>query len=84
MERVKKRRRTRPGPVLAFEGIRIGRRNQLLFGLGLLSIILGFITLALGSTSLPAILLVGGYLVLIPWAILAGPPKEPDTQPPAE
>ena len=55
------------------EGIRVGRRNVTLFAVGLASILVGFIALAMGSTSISALLLVGGYLVLVPWAILAGP-----------
>lgn len=53
------------------EGVRVGRRNVLLFGLAIAVIILGFGTLAMGSTALSAILLVVGYLVLVPWAIVA-------------
>jgi hypothetical protein len=53
------------------EGVRIGRRNILLFAAGLAAIALGFLVLSLGGESLAAILLVGGYLVLVPWAIVA-------------
>jgi hypothetical protein len=47
-----------------------GRTNYLIFGAGLLAVILGFITLALGSDTLAPILLVAGYCVIIPVAII--------------
>ncbi len=50
--------------------VRLGRSNIVLFGWALGVIVLGFVTLAMGSTTISAILLVGGYLVLVPWAIL--------------
>ena len=53
-------------------GIHVGRRNVLIFGAALVAIALGFGALALGSISISTILLVGGYLVLVPWAILTG------------
>jgi len=51
-------------------GARIGRRNIVLFVAGLAAIVLGYTILSLGGESLGAILLVGGYLGLVPWAIL--------------
>ncbi len=53
------------------EGARVGRRNVLLFLVGVAAIVLGFFLLSQGAESLATILLVGGYLGLIPWAILA-------------
>ncbi|MCK4303635.1 MAG: hypothetical protein KAY24_05290 [Candidatus Eisenbacteria sp.] len=50
----------------------VGRRNVRFLGAALVAIALGFGALALGSISISTILLVGGYLVLVPWAILAG------------
>jgi len=47
-----------------------GKMNMMLFGAGLASIILGFVTLASGSETLAPILLVLGYCVLVPVAIL--------------
>ncbi len=74
-----KKRPARPRPTAIEDGnlaVRIGRRNVILFVIAIATILLGFVTLALGSTSLPAILLVGGYLILVPWAILAPPGDE--------
>ncbi|MBU1948437.1 MAG: DUF3098 domain-containing protein [Candidatus Eisenbacteria bacterium] len=55
----------------ASEGPEFGRKNWILMGLGLGTIILGFVALALGSITVAPILLVLGYIVLVPWAILA-------------
>lgn len=49
------------------------RKNWILFGGGLLSIVLGFILLSTGDITLAPILLLLGYLVLIPWALVARP-----------
>ena len=51
--------------------IRFGRRNATLFLLAAGVILIGFVALALGDATLAPILLVGGYLALIPWAIMA-------------
>lgn len=48
-----------------------GRKNYILFGIGALVIVVGYIALAGGSITLAPILLLLGYLVVIPWAILA-------------
>jgi hypothetical protein len=48
-----------------------GRKNYLLFGVGALVIVAGYVALAGGSITLAPILLLLGYLVVIPWAILA-------------
>jgi hypothetical protein len=48
-----------------------GRKNYILFGLAALVILAGYIALSRGSTTLAPILLLTGYLVLIPWGILA-------------
>jgi hypothetical protein len=47
-----------------------GKRNWMVLGAGMGSIILGFITLAAGSITLAPILLVLGYCVLIPVGIM--------------
>lgn len=47
-----------------------GTRNYILFGLGLLVIIVGYISLSAGSITLAPILLVLGYCVLIPISII--------------
>ena len=48
-----------------------GRKNYILFGLAALCIIAGYVALSRGSITLAPILLLLGYLVLIPWGILA-------------
>ena len=60
--------------------VRLTRKNGILFGVALLDIILGYVLLRTGSITLAPILLVTGYCVLIPWAIMAreggeAPPK---------
>ncbi len=47
-----------------------GPRNYAVFGIGLLSIVLGYVFLAKGSITAAPILLVLGYCVLIPVAIM--------------
>ena len=55
-----------PGAELPF-----GRKNYILFGVAAVIIVAGYIALAQGSITLAPILLLLGYLVVIPWAILA-------------
>ena len=60
--------------------VRLTRKNWILFGVALLVIVIGFIALRSGSITLAPLLLVAGYCVLIPWAIMAreggeAPPK---------
>jgi len=45
-------------------------KNWIFFGIGLLSIIVGYVTLAKGSITLAPILLVLGYAVFIPIGII--------------
>ncbi|HHI03227.1 MAG TPA: hypothetical protein ENL22_06885 [candidate division Zixibacteria bacterium] len=47
-----------------------GPRNYILFAIGLLVIIVGYISLSAGSITLAPILLVLGYCVLIPISII--------------
>jgi hypothetical protein len=47
------------------------RKNYILFGLAAITIIAGYLSLSSGSITLAPILLLVGYLVLIPWGILA-------------
>lgn len=47
-----------------------GKRNYLVFALALVVIIIGYITLGQGSITLAPILLVVGYCVLIPIALI--------------
>jgi hypothetical protein len=58
-----------------------GPRNYLIFGIGILVIIVGYISLAAGSITLAPILLVLGYCVLIPVSIIINGRKK---MPPAE
>ncbi|NOY88708.1 MAG: DUF3098 domain-containing protein [FCB group bacterium] len=54
-----------------------GKKNYVLFAISLLVIIIGYITLAGGSITLAPILLVVGYCVLIPIALMIkGKPEE--------
>ncbi len=55
-----------PGAELPF-----GRKNYILFGIAAIVILAGYMALARGSITLAPILLLLGYLVVIPWAILA-------------
>ena len=48
-----------------------GPKNYILFGLAAVVILAGYIFLSRGSITLAPILLLTGYLVLIPWGILA-------------
>ena len=48
-----------------------GPKNYVLFGLAAVAILAGYIFLSRGSITLAPILLLSGYLVLIPWGILA-------------
>lgn len=52
------------------EGPVLGRANYILFGVALGVITLGFVILGTGDITLSPILLVIGYLVLVPLAIL--------------
>jgi hypothetical protein len=50
--------------------VKFNRKNMLFFGVGVLSVLIGFIMLASGSIVLAPILLVLGYLVFFPLGIL--------------
>lgn len=52
--------------------LRWSRRNYAILGAGGVAIVAGFVLLALGDKTFAPILLVGGYLGLIPWGLLAG------------
>jgi len=54
-----------------------GRKNFLLLAVGLGLIVVGFLLLALGDTTFAPVLLVGGFLGLIPWGIVAGTRRDP-------
>jgi hypothetical protein len=50
--------------------IALGRKNYAIMGVGIATVIAGFITLSTGSITLAPILLVLGYCVLIPMSLL--------------
>ncbi|MEZ4650540.1 MAG: hypothetical protein R3E97_17490 [Candidatus Eisenbacteria bacterium] len=54
----------------AYQSLDFARKNWILFGVGLASIVGGFLLLAAGDITLAPILLVAGYLGLIPWALV--------------
>ena len=51
--------------------VKLSKRNSLFFGIGLILIVIGFILLATGDIIISPILLVAGYLVFFPLAILS-------------
>jgi hypothetical protein len=67
-ERKTARRAARPVDRLPFE-----RANWILFGVALAVIALGYVFLAAGSITLAPLLLVAGYCVLVPLAIIYKP-----------
>jgi hypothetical protein len=63
-----------PGPRSAeAQGVEIafGKRNYIIFAVAAAVILAGYFALSRGSITLAPILLLTGYLVLIPWGILA-------------
>lgn len=64
----KKEKKEKAREVLA--DIQFTKKSNVLFGVGLLVVILGFILLATGSIVLAPILLVLGYVVFFPLGIL--------------
>jgi hypothetical protein len=73
---VESSRKQRPG---AGEEAHIpwGRRNFTILAAGGGAVALGFVLLAVGDKVFAPILIVGGYLGLIPWGILAADRKAP-------
>ncbi|HWR81964.1 MAG TPA: hypothetical protein VN285_01530 [Candidatus Deferrimicrobium sp.] len=55
-----------------------GKKNYLVFGAAVVVIALGYIALAMGSITLAPLLLVMGYCILIPVALLIRPERESD------
>jgi len=64
------RRRT---PALASDHLPFDRENLILFGIALAVIVVGYLFLAKGSITIAPILLVVGYCVLVPVAIIFRP-----------
>jgi hypothetical protein len=62
------------------QAILMNRKNLMWLGIAIGVIILGFISLALGSTTLAPILLAGGYLVLVPYAIMTSGRQREDAR----
>lgn len=57
--------------VVSRDEVRLTRKNWTLFAVALGMIVVGYIMLANRSITLAPILLVAGYCVVLPWAILA-------------
>ncbi len=73
----KPRPKEKAKPALLF-----GRRNYFWFGIGIAVIVLGYIALGMGDITLAPILLVTGYCVIIPIAILIREKKKkPEEKP---
>jgi hypothetical protein len=70
-ERTPERKRPRKVAPATVHELRLGRRNIVVLAASGGVILFGFIALALGSTTLAPLLLVAGFLVGIPWGILA-------------
>ncbi len=58
------------------EGFHFGRRNYLSLAAALVTIVIGFILLSVGSITAAPILLVLGYCVLVPYGLAAGRRRE--------
>jgi hypothetical protein len=50
--------------------VALGRRNYVTFAIGIVSIVIGYIALGQGSTTAAPLLLVAGYCVIVPLALL--------------
>jgi len=59
-----------------------GRKNYLVFALGIFVIVVGYIFLAHGSITIAPILLVLGYCVIIPLSIIVRDKKEDQSEKP--
>ena len=58
-----------------------GRKNYIVFGIALIVIIIGYLALSQDDITFAPILLVVGYCVLIPIAIMIKGKRESDSQP---
>jgi len=71
--------KTKPNPkakVTEKKGLPFGRRNYIWFGIAIFTIIVGYVFLGSGDITIAPILLVLGYCVLVPIAILLPPEKK--------
>ena len=70
----RRRPRRSGGPRAAEQGgavIPFGKKNYIIFAVAAATILAGYFALSQGSITLAPILLLTGYLILIPWGILA-------------
>jgi len=71
--------KTKPNPkakVAEKKGLPFGKRNYIWFGIAIFTIIVGYVFLGSGDITIAPILLVLGYCVLVPIAILLPPEKK--------
>jgi hypothetical protein len=61
--------------------VELHRKNWILLGSAAVCILLGFLALSHRSITLAPILLLAGYLVLIPWGLVAHRKTTPPTTP---
>ena len=74
--------KTKPNPkakVTEKKGLPFGKRNYIWFGIAIFTIIVGYVFLGSGDITIAPILLVLGYCVLVPIAILLPPEKKVKT-----
>lgn len=71
--------KTKAATMTKSEGLPFSRMNYYIFAAGLVAIILGYFTLSQGSITLAPILLVLGYCVILPIAILYRAKEKPAT-----
>lgn len=74
-EKTKAKQSVKPKPTVK-QALPFGKRNYVWFGIALASIIIGYIFLGTGDITIAPILLVLGYCVLVPVAILLPPEKK--------
>jgi hypothetical protein len=84
-ERYKGRPKAKPKPKIERRReksvLPFGKKNYILFAIGIFVIIIGYVTLGYGSITLAPILLVLGYCVIIPIAIIINGEKESSKEP---
>ena len=61
--------------------VELHRKNWILLGAAIVCIVLGFIALSMRDLTLAPILLLAGYLVLIPWGLVAHRKTAPSSNP---
>jgi hypothetical protein len=73
--RTKRTRPVEPGSAES-RTLDFGRRNLVLFAIGIGLVVVGFILLGTGDITVAPVLLVAGYLGFIPWALVANPHRK--------